>query len=137
MRAPHLPRTEPDLHRLPDYELIRELDQRYGGIPPELRGNRTLLDLFLPALRADLEVYENFPLASITPLNVPILALGGEQDPVVSRSEVLGWRAHTNARFAAAFFPGGHFFGQSELPRVIEHVRVFLERVEREVGGAR
>src|SRR5581483_1874754 len=53
VRAPHLPRTEPDLHALPATQLIAEADRRYGGIPPELRDDHALLALVLPALRAD------------------------------------------------------------------------------------
>jgi medium-chain acyl-[acyl-carrier-protein] hydrolase len=134
IRAPHLPRTEPELHALPDGELISELDLRYGGIPPALREDRELLTLFLPALRADLRVYETFPLASIRGLPVPILALGGEADPVVSRNQVLAWREHTSVGFAAEFFPGGHFFLQTEFPAVAHRVRSFLAAPARDAS---
>lgn len=128
VRAPHLPRTEPDLHALPDSVLIAELDGRYGGIPPELRNQPDVLALFLPALRADLKVYETFPLAAVQPLPTPLLALGGDADPVVPRAQILAWRAHTAAEFAAAFYPGGHFFIQTHLPAVTARVRDFLQR---------
>lgn len=127
VRAAHLRRTEPDLHLLPNAELVAQLDARYGGIPPELRDNRALLDLVLPALRADLRVYDTFPLIGPTPLALPILALGGESDPVVSCEQILAWREPTTT-FAAHFFAGGHFFPNTAQRAVTARVRDFLAK---------
>jgi medium-chain acyl-[acyl-carrier-protein] hydrolase len=125
-RAPGSPRREPDLHGLPDAEFIEELDRRYQGIPPGVRSEPELLALLLPVMRADLTVFETYEYAAGAPLSVPVLALGGETDPHVSRGEALAWGGHTTGRFEAEFFPGGHFFIQSELGPVTSCVGRFL-----------
>jgi surfactin synthase thioesterase subunit/phosphopantetheinyl transferase len=55
--APHLPRLCRALHRLPDADLIEEL-RRLNGIPQRLINEPELLQLVLPAVRADLTVFE-------------------------------------------------------------------------------
>ena len=52
-RAPQVPRTEAPLHELPDAEFIEAVAVRYAGIPAAVREHRELMDLVLPALRAD------------------------------------------------------------------------------------
>lgn len=128
-RAPHCPRTEPDLHGLPDDAFIDQVDQRYQGIPKELLANREFLELFLPALRGDLEIFETYVHTPDEPLAIPLLALGGTEDPRVSRDQTLAWQAHTTGRFEAEFFSGGHFFTQTQHATVTARVATFLRQV--------
>jgi medium-chain acyl-[acyl-carrier-protein] hydrolase len=125
-RAPGTPRREPDLHALPDAEFIEELDRRYQGIPPGLRSEPELLALLLPVMRADLTIFETYAHAAGAPLALPILAMSGVSDPHVSREEALAWGRQTTGKFEAEFFPGGHFFVQSELGAVTARVARFL-----------
>src|SRR5206468_8101553 len=110
---------------------------RYGAIPAEIRDHPEFLELLLPALRADLEMYETYEHAFAAPLEVPVLALGGESDAIVSTAQVLDWRAHTNGEFEAEILPGGHFFPQDNLGPTTRRVRAFLSRFVRgHVGQA-
>jgi len=127
-RAPHCPRTEPDLHGLPDDAFIAEVDRRYQGIPRELLANREFLDLFLPALRGDLAVFESYQHEPGEPLAAPLLGLGGTNDPRVSREQTAAWRDHTTGAFELEFFEGGHFFTQNQLAAVTARVSQFLRR---------
>jgi medium-chain acyl-[acyl-carrier-protein] hydrolase len=129
IRAPHLPPREPPIHGLPTREFVHTIEERYGAIPEEIRSDSEVLELVLPPLRADMEVYETYRYASAPPLDLPILALGGVNDQIVSREDVLGWRAHTTGRFETAFFAGGHFFPQEQLEAVTARVRLFLGTV--------
>ena len=129
-RAPHCPRNEPNLHGLPDDAFIGEVDRRYQGIPKELLANREFLDLFLPALRGDLAVFENYQHEPDEPLASPLLSMGGTEDPRVSRDQTLAWREQTSGEFEAEFFPGGHFFNQSSLTAVTKRVVTFLRKFE-------
>ena len=125
-RAPDQPRREPDLHALPDAEFIAELDRRYQGIPPAVRAEPELLALLLPVMRADLEVFETYAFEPGPPLGMPLLALGGRDDPHVASAELEAWRSHTTGAAAAELVPGGHFFVQSVLPAASARVRRFL-----------
>lgn len=98
------------LHSLPDDELLASLDARYGGVPPMVRDHPALLKLLLPALRADLQIIETYQCIAEPPLDVPMLVLGGADDPAVSASQLVSWGRYTTEDCSARMLPGGHFF---------------------------
>lgn len=126
-RAPQIPRPESPLHQLTARKFVTEIERRYGAIPKEIREHPEFLVLLLPAMRADMEIYETYRYAPAPKLDVPILALGGSRDRIVSRSDVMGWRIHTTARCETAFFEAGHFFPQDAVDEVVPAVGTFLE----------
>jgi surfactin synthase thioesterase subunit len=109
-RAPHRPIPVPRLHELPDDEFVRELSNRFDGIPPAVHTNKELLELLLPTLRADIQLVEQYTFDDERPLEVEILAIGGTQDPAVSATDLAEWRRHTSRKFSVRMMPGGHFF---------------------------
>lgn len=126
MRAPHLPPPQPLIHQLGARDFVDAVEERYGAIPEEIRADPNFLDLLLPPLRADMEIYETYAHFPAPPLDRPLLAMGGLGDAVVSRDDVLAWRQHTTAYFEPAFFEGGHFFAQENVTAVTARVRMFL-----------
>jgi surfactin synthase thioesterase subunit len=108
-RAPQIPHRSMHLHTLPEIELIAEL-RRLNGTPEELLDHKELMHLVLPALRADFAVYENYRYSVESPLNCPISAFGGLQDPGVSESDLAAWSAQTNSSFSIQMLRGDHFF---------------------------
>lgn len=98
------------LHELPDRHLVRQVQVIYGGIPKEILVEPALLKRALPILRADLAVNENYQHSEKPPIASPILALGGTEDPHVTRTELELWSKRTTARALCAQFPGGHFY---------------------------
>lgn len=121
-RAPQLPRTEPDVHRLSDAAFRAEL-RRLDGTPVELLENDELMDLLLPSLRADFALFETYAYTAGSPLSCPISALGGRDDPTVEHAELEAWRAQTTGRFRLRIFPGNHFFVRSGRALVLEELR--------------
>jgi surfactin synthase thioesterase subunit len=109
------------LHRLPDDELVRAVDQRYDGIPQAVRDSPEVLQLLLPGLRADLQLLETYDYRDAPPLETPILAIGGAEDRAVSQADLEKWRRHTTSDFEIKLTPGGHFAlfqGTREQPSV-------------------
>jgi medium-chain acyl-[acyl-carrier-protein] hydrolase len=98
------------LHELPDRQLIREVQRIYGGIPREILVEPAMLTRMLPILRADLAVNENHRVRDEAPIDASILALGGIEDPHVTRTELELWQRRTTGSFACAQFEGGHFY---------------------------
>lgn len=98
------------LHELPDRHLIREVQRIYGGIPREILVEPAMLKRMLPVLRADLAVNENHVMGEERPLDTCLLALGGTEDPHVTRTELELWRNRTTQRFDCAQFGGDHFY---------------------------
>jgi surfactin synthase thioesterase subunit len=109
-RPPHSIVVKQPLHALPDKELINVLQDRYGGIPPAVRDNPELQQLLLPALRADFQMIETYRYVEAPPLDVPLLVLGGTDDPAVSASDVSDWRRYTTQQCNVRLLPGAHFF---------------------------
>jgi medium-chain acyl-[acyl-carrier-protein] hydrolase len=73
-------------------------------------------------LRADLALLDAYRYASEPPLDLPITAFGGHDDPDVSEAALQAWREHTRARFALWGFPGGHFFVRSARAAVLSAI---------------
>jgi medium-chain acyl-[acyl-carrier-protein] hydrolase len=66
--------------------------------------------LLLPTLRADFKLVETYEYHQEPPLDCPILALAGDDDPDVTPAEASAWREQTTAAFSLRILPGGHFF---------------------------
>jgi surfactin synthase thioesterase subunit/glycosyltransferase involved in cell wall biosynthesis len=98
-RAPQFRRNHIPPPATPDGQLLRELD-----IPAEL--TRAVL----PSLRADTTLYRHYVYADDAPLDLPIRAYGGVDDPNIRREHLEGWREQTTSSFAVRVFPGGHFY---------------------------
>ena len=76
---PHLPAAEPAVHGLP-VRALKERLQKLGGTPLPVLGCAELMDLFLPALRADLKAFETYDHEPGPPLPVPMTIFGGSGD---------------------------------------------------------
>jgi surfactin synthase thioesterase subunit/glycosyltransferase involved in cell wall biosynthesis len=103
-RLGHVPPADP-----PEEEFLRDLDL-LEGIPPEVRRNPDLLRVVMPALLADTALYRGYVYRAEPPLDCPIFAYGGAEDPNVRREHLDAWRNETTEGFSLRLFPGGHFF---------------------------
>jgi medium-chain acyl-[acyl-carrier-protein] hydrolase len=113
IRAPHLPPTREPIHALPTPDFIERL-RRINGTPAEILNNDALMQLLLPCLRADFSLSETYTYAPKIPLDCPITAFGGTDDPIVSQDTLNAWQSHTTQAFKRHMFPGNHFFLHSK-----------------------
>jgi surfactin synthase thioesterase subunit len=120
-RAPHLPDRLPPIHELPDDEFHREL-RRFNGTPEFVFSDEALLAYLGPVLRSDFELCETYVYEADEPLDVPISAIGGAQDPTVAEWELAAWKVHTTADFRSEMFPGDHFFVRSSSAQVLASI---------------
>ncbi len=111
-RAPQVPDPDPPIHDLPEPEFLEEL-RRLNGTPEAVLENTELMQMLLPALRADFAVIETYAYTPEPPLDCPITAFGGLQDREVSCDDLKAWIEQTNAAFSLHMLPGDHFFLQS------------------------
>ena len=112
----------PDPHLigvLPEAEFIEEL-RRLNGMPEEVLEHTELLQLMLPALRADCMLTETYTYMKQPPLNCPISVFGGLQDPLVGREHLEAWHEHTSASFSLRMLLGDHFFLHTSQPLLLE-----------------
>ncbi len=129
--APHLPQRHPPLHRLPDAAFVDQL-RRLGGTPSGVFEEPELVELLLPALRADFTATETYRSPPGPRLGCRILAVGGRDDPRVEAGELDAWRAHTSGPFTQLQLPGDHFFAWDAGSGLSEVLRATLA----EVGAA-
>jgi len=122
--APQSPHERP-IHTLPKAAFLAELERR-NGIPEAVLAEPELLDLLLPLLRADLTVYETAVYSSEPPLELPITAFGGAEDPIVSREALQAWGEQTTGPFQTSFFAGGHFYLRTAEAQLLQAVEMAL-----------
>jgi surfactin synthase thioesterase subunit/glycosyltransferase involved in cell wall biosynthesis len=106
-RLNHVPPPEPS-----DAQLIAEL-RRLEGVPAEALADEELVKTILPVVRADSALYRNYVYTEEPPLECPIRAYGGTEDPNITRDHLEAWARQTTASFALEMLPGGHFFVNS------------------------
>jgi surfactin synthase thioesterase subunit len=124
-RAAHLRLVATPAHTpddLTDDEACKNFMRMAEGTDEEILADRDLLDLLLPTLRADLQAGASYPYTERPPLDLPVLAIGGEQDPLARPDEVRAWSEHTAADFEVRIYPGGHFFLQ-DAPGLLDQLR--------------
>jgi medium-chain acyl-[acyl-carrier-protein] hydrolase len=130
-RAPHL--TTDDLvppSSLNDDALVA-LARSLGGTPDILFDEPDAVRYFLPILRADCELVDSYQLIDEDPLDIPLIAFGGNDDPTVSGNQLRAWNVHTAAEFSCHTYSGGHFYYSNKLDEMLRAVSdVLVERIK-------
>lgn len=118
-RAPHLPHRR-CYHDLPDAAFVSAV-AALGGMPKEVLDQPDLLELFLPALRADFQLNDTYDPPPGPTLRCPVAAYAADMDPEASQEQVAAWAYTTSGPFRYRTFPGGHFYlsGSAEVLRAI------------------
>ncbi|MFJ1867429.1 thioesterase II family protein [Streptomyces sp. NPDC088097] len=101
---PHAP-----YHHFDDAQVLAEV-RRLGGTDQSMLDNPDVLEMVLPALRADYRALGTYSWSGGEPLATPVTALIGDNDPMVTVPEAGTWREHTSGAFDLKVFPGGHFY---------------------------
>ena len=124
--APHRRSQRPRLHEFDDEALIERL-QALNGTPRELLQNRELMQLLLPSVRADFELFSNYHYQPAQALEVPVTVFAGLHDDHVEHANIPCWREQVGATFALHWIPGDHFFIDSQRPTMLAHIRNTLQ----------
>ncbi len=106
--GPHDGRTE-RATGLADEEFVAGV-QRFAGYRHAAFDDPELVEVLLPILRADVELHENYRPTGTEPLAVPITALRGDRDELVSRAQAEQWAGVTGGPFSYRELPGGHMY---------------------------
>lgn len=107
--APQLPQRRRQIHALSPDDFIGEL-RKMAGTPDEVLRDAELMELLLPALRADFTAIETYKPLSDAKLDCNISVFGGRTDPDVMLDDLLGWQDQTNGMALVEMLEGGHFF---------------------------
>jgi medium-chain acyl-[acyl-carrier-protein] hydrolase len=118
---------EERVHHLPQREFIAHL-RSLQGTPAEVLASPEIMDLLLPALRADFRICETYRYLPGPPLSSPVVVLFGRDDKDVRPQHAAGWRSHTSGPCVVRALSGGHFFLDPHWPEIGSILDALLER---------
>ncbi len=134
-RAPQLHATAPPIASLDESALLCEVQRRYGPIPAAVLAEPELMAMFLPTLRADLQINEAY-WAPARPLPCPVSAFGGSNDATTSTEDLDRWSECTQTTFERCLLPGGHFFIHDSRQQLLSNIDRALHDDRAVDGGA-
>jgi len=118
--APQLP-LRPPRYQLPQSELIEQL-RLLGGTPERVLSDPSLLEYFLPIIRADFSLVDTYSYQKEEPLSCPIYAFRGDNDQEVDRVGLEAWSMQTTGLFQFQSFPGDHFYTPVSWMRLVRKI---------------
>jgi medium-chain acyl-[acyl-carrier-protein] hydrolase len=128
-RAAHLPDRDPPLSPLSDLEFLHELNRRYGGIAKEVFEQPEIIELFLPAVRADIAALESYQTLMPVRIECPLSLLGGLSDSRVTRAELNAWSDGAVCGSETFMLAGDHFFIVEQRARVLAQIAANLSDI--------
>lgn len=124
-KAPYLPKKKKPIYNLPDNEFKRKIID-LGGTPMEVINNQELFDLFLPILKNDFKIVDQYiHHQKESKINSDITVFYGEDD-IIDKQDVLAWKNQANKNFKLYKFKGGHFFINHEIDKVVSIINKTL-----------
>jgi surfactin synthase thioesterase subunit len=110
--TPHSPRY----YDLSDRDFIKHLIDT-GGIKAQLAEHSDLMAKYLPLIRQDYRLYQQYQPKVRLPLAIPLYALWGNQEDE-SNKEMIRWADYCDAFAGTKAYSGGHFYWQDSLSTV-------------------
>lgn len=106
----------------PDDKILIETLRDWGAVPEEM-ADEDLVEVVLPAVRADMALARSCrlgrPPTAEDRLDIPIIAIVGDEDPLADVQST-GWAPWTDAAHTAHVMSGGHFFPFERPEAVLE-----------------
>ena len=125
--SPEVPRPTPHRHALDDRAFVDHL-RDIGSFPDDVFGDLEMLELLLPAFRADFELFETYQHSPDAPLSSDIYVLDAKNDPTVVGADLDLWSHHTAGRYRRKTFDGAHDFIHGD-PAVLATVAETLQEL--------
>ncbi|GAB3239114.1 alpha/beta fold hydrolase [Glycomyces halotolerans] len=99
-----------------------------GGIPGEILERPDMVEMILPALRADFRLNERYRPLNGPALTCPATLYAGRDDPEAPPKAVLGWGREIDGDYTLRVFAGGHFYFSPDPGRVLTAIADDLRR---------
>lgn len=125
-KAPHLPNKINGIHNLSHKEFMQHLED-INGTPNEVLANSELMDLLIPAIRADFKIAYSYR-ATQACLALPILVLFGVEDTEVKPEQIVAWEELSEMDVQFVCLPGDHFFINQYSPLVIKQIKTIINK---------
>ncbi|MEU2223935.1 alpha/beta fold hydrolase [Streptomyces sp. NPDC018347] len=132
-RGPSVERIE-NVHLADDARLIEDI-ARLDGTDSAVLRDPELLQLILPALRADYRVVETYRPTPGPRLRSPFVVMTGDADPRVTPDEARTWSQETDGTFELQVYPGAHFYLVAQQQAVLARIQATLRRLAPGTGA--
>lgn len=127
--APSVNREREKIYTLPDTDFIKKVFD-LGGTPEELLGNQELMQLFLPIIRSDFKIIEDYIYTHRKDkIECDVSILNGKQDSI-SLEGIIAWKNHICKGFKVYNFEGNHFFINNNTEKIISIINETLIKGE-------
>lgn len=124
-RPPHRLNKDKPLHGLPDDLFIKEI-LALGGTDKDVFQNEELRKYFVPLLKADFRIVENYKFDNkFEKLNIGITIFNGKNDKITN-NEMQDWQMYTSGAFNLYEFEGNHFFINTHTKEVAKIINLTL-----------
>lgn len=97
------------ISKLDDEHFLKKL-AKFQALPAELEMNSQIKELFMPVLRSDIRMSDNYQFQEKMPVSCDLYAFYGDQDQMVSSEEIEEWERFGKKKVEIAKFSGGHFY---------------------------
>jgi len=119
------------IHDLSHKDFLCEL-RSLNGTPPDILENPDILEIFLPAIRADFEAAYYWHIDEYCDLMIPTTIFGGMDDREIPVEALADWASYTSESVEVNLHPGGHFFIHDEFLAIIDSIRCHLFETPRQ-----
>lgn len=109
-----------------DEKIIRDLG-RFDASSAEVFADPDLREMLLPAIRADYRLVDAYPGGHRPPLDCPVYAYTGADDPEVAPEQMRAWADVTHGAFRLRVLPGGHFYLKTEESALLADLTSVIE----------
>ncbi|MEU7578201.1 alpha/beta fold hydrolase [Streptomyces sp. NPDC041068] len=113
------------VREMSDDELVADM-RKLSGTESEVLSSPELRPLFLPPVRADYRIVDDYVYRDAPPLDCPLSVLTGDDDPRVTIEGARAWQRETRGAFSCHVLTGGHFFLDDHLPYVTDVIAAAL-----------
>ncbi|MEO6087650.1 MAG: alpha/beta fold hydrolase [Umezawaea sp.] len=110
---------------LPDDEFLARV-AGFAGVTHEALDDPEMREMVLPTLRADVEMHENYLPSTESGLAVPVVAVRGEDDDLVTYEQAESWSKVAAGRFEHVELPGGHMYLAEHAPALVRLITATL-----------
>jgi surfactin synthase thioesterase subunit len=104
-----------------DDQMLYEFLDQQGGVDSEIKAS-PVLDIFLPIIRADLQICASYGLRKASCIDVPITVMAGLTDRFC-QDNLLRWRHASSLEFNIHWFSGGHFYFRGQEQKIAAIIR--------------
>ena len=123
---PYISKASEKLSNASD-EKLKKVMSNLGGTPKELLLRDDLLEIFIPIIRNDYKIIENYEYKhSSYKFDFDIKVFYGEADDGIIPSDLIRWKESSTRSVDIIKFNGGHFYIHDEIETVVKNINNIL-----------